>query len=73
MTPASFLAWRQRLRLSVRAAAKALGCSRNAIDRLEKGETTIPRYAELACMAIEAGMTVESPASPPAIASKAEL
>ena len=53
MTPASFLAWRHRLGLSVRAAAKALGCSRNAIDRWEKGETTIPRYVALACWALE--------------------
>ena len=53
MTPASFLAWRQRLGLSVRAASKALGCSRNAIDRWEKGATPIPRYVELACAAIE--------------------
>jgi len=52
MTPAAFIAWRQRLGLSVRAAAKALGCSRNAIDRWEKGQTPIPRYVALACQAL---------------------
>ncbi len=56
VTPASLIAWRQRLHLTVVAAAKALGCSRRAIQSWEAGRTRIPLYVELACHAVERAM-----------------
>lgn len=56
MTPASFIAWRARLSLDKKAAAAALGCTRNFIYSMESGRTKIPRYVALACAAIEAGL-----------------
>jgi transcriptional regulator with XRE-family HTH domain len=56
MTPASFIAWRTRLKLRANAAAKALGCSPNSITAWERGKTPIPRYIALACAAIAFGL-----------------
>jgi hypothetical protein len=56
MTPASFLAWRLRLGLDKRAAAIALGCSRNYIYSLEKPGAKIPLYIALAAAAIANGL-----------------
>ena len=56
MTPASFTAWRERLHLTAKAAAEALGCSRNALARWEAGTVRIPRYIALACAAIAQGV-----------------
>jgi DNA-binding transcriptional regulator YiaG len=56
MTPASFIAWRARLHLNVVAAAKALGCSRRAIQSWEAGRTKIPRYIALAAAAVAHGL-----------------
>ena len=56
MTPASFLAWRLRLGLDKKAAAIALGCSRNYIYSLESGSTKIPLYIALACQALANGL-----------------
>ena len=52
MTPASFIAWRDRNGFNVVAASRALGCSRRAIQSWEAGKTRIPRYVALACAAI---------------------
>ena len=52
MTPASFLAWRKRLGLTAKAAAGALGCSRNTVAAYERGDVRIPRYIALACAAV---------------------
>lgn len=56
MTPASFIAWRERLSLDKKAAAAALGCTRNFIYSMESGSTKIPRYIALACQAISNGL-----------------
>jgi transcriptional regulator with XRE-family HTH domain len=55
MTPAALTAWRKRLDLSAKAAALALGCSRNAFASWEGGRTPIPKYIALACAAFEIG------------------
>lgn len=58
MTPASLKAWRERMfgigygTRSKERAAKALGLSQHAYDSYEAGEHRIPRYVELACMAL---------------------
>lgn len=63
MTPASFLAWRQRLGLNKRRAAEALGISRVTLDAYENGLHSIPLYIALACAAIAMGVPpiTESP------------
>ena len=69
MTPKQFAAWRKRMGYSYTDAADALGISRRQVIRYEKGEkpepgnpsgtvdVVIPRVLELACKAIEAGLT----------------
>ena len=56
MTPASLIAWRERLHLTVVAASAALCCGRRSIQSWEAGRTTIPRYIALACAAIAQGI-----------------
>ena len=56
MTAASFVAWRERLRLNAKAAAEALGCSRTTIAAYEAGKVRIPRYIALACAAVAHGL-----------------
>jgi DNA-binding transcriptional regulator YiaG len=56
MTPASFLAWRLRLGLTVKAASIALGCSRTSVHAWETGTAKIPRYIALACQALANGL-----------------
>ena len=46
-------AWRERLGLSARGAAEALGCSRDAWRRWEAHPETAPLYITLAMQAIE--------------------
>ncbi len=45
--------WRERLGLSARGAAEALGCSRDAWRRWEAHPETAPLYITLAMQAIE--------------------
>jgi hypothetical protein len=56
MTPASLLAWMERLGLSKSRAASELGMARSTLDRYLSGSATIPRYIELACDAVDAKM-----------------
>ena len=52
MTPVQFQFWRTRVGLTRIEAAKALGCSREAVRLWEVGSNPIPRYIALACAAI---------------------
>jgi len=52
-------AWRNRLGLSQRGAAEALGCSRDAWRRWEANPDDAPRYIILAMQAIEANRRAE--------------
>ena len=54
MTPASLKNWRKQLGYSRAAAARELGCAVNSIRAWETGQK-IPRYIELACIAISNG------------------
>jgi len=63
MTPAQFAAWRERLHLSKRAAAEALGVHPETIANYESGQrrdtgkrVEIPRAIALACSAIAHGL-----------------
>lgn len=56
MTPASFLAWRERLHLNRVGAARALGMSRETLRFYETGKRRIPLYIALACAAIALGI-----------------
>lgn len=53
MTASDFRSWRERMGFGKRDAARALGCDRNAVARYDAGAANIPRYIELACLAIE--------------------
>ena len=55
MTPADFIAWRERLHLNRVEAAAMLGMSRNTVTAYEQGRTAIPLYVALACTAIAQG------------------
>lgn len=57
MTPNELTLWRERMGYSTRRACEALGCSREALARWERGDSRIPRYIELACEAVEKGMS----------------
>jgi transcriptional regulator with XRE-family HTH domain len=57
MTPAAFVAWRERLHLSQAAAASLLGCGRRSIQLWENATNEIPKYIALACMAVALGIT----------------
>lgn len=57
MTPRQLLSWRNRLGLSQKEAAGALGLSLRAYQYQEAGERQkIPRYLALACAAIAFGL-----------------
>lgn len=63
MTPATLLAWRQRLGFNRSEAASALGLSRNAYTAYEENKPLsngkprkIPEYIALACQAIANGL-----------------
>lgn len=50
---AEFISWRLRNRLSLSAAAKALGVTTRTISAFGTGERPIPRYISLACKGYE--------------------
>jgi hypothetical protein len=54
MNAESFCAWLLKSKLSDRAAARELGCSRNSIVQWRANGA--PRYVALACAAILAGL-----------------
>ena len=58
MTGHELTEWRQRLSLTKKAAAEALGCSRSALDAWEAGKYPVPRYIALACAAVAYGFLV---------------
>jgi DNA-binding XRE family transcriptional regulator len=56
LTPDQVIAWRERLHYSQRDAAHALGCSRDAWARWEKGTKQVPLYIALAMAALAMGL-----------------
>jgi transcriptional regulator with XRE-family HTH domain len=52
MTPETLSAWMQRLHFTKKEAALALGISRPTLDRYLNGDKPIPKYIELACIAL---------------------
>jgi len=57
VTPASLIAWRERLGIrSQAAAARMLGVARNTYAGYESGSQPIPLYIALACAAIAFGL-----------------
>jgi plasmid maintenance system antidote protein VapI len=52
MTPTSLQAWMDRLGLNRTGAASALGISRNTLQAYLEGKYPIPKYIELACIAL---------------------
>lgn len=50
------------MRLNKVEGAKALGISRNRLDRLEATEAELPRYIALACAAVTRGLRPWRPA-----------
>jgi len=48
--------WRAAMKLSQRAAARALGCSPNALGNWEIGATDPPQYIGLAMAALSRGL-----------------
>jgi DNA-binding XRE family transcriptional regulator len=52
MTPESFLAWRNDVGLSQKAAAEQLGLGRRTVQDYEAGRYPVPRSVALACSAI---------------------
>lgn len=56
MTPASFIAWRERLHLNRVEASAVLGVSRETIRKYETGKHPIPHYIALACAAVALGI-----------------
>ncbi len=56
MTPASFIAWRERLHLNRVEASAQLGISRETLRFYETGKHPIPRYIALACAAVALGI-----------------
>jgi transcriptional regulator with XRE-family HTH domain len=53
MTAADLLAWRQRLGLTQKSAAAALGCAQRSLSSYETGQSPIPRYIALAAKQVE--------------------
>lgn len=53
MSPESFHRWRAKHRLSLAAAAKALGVSERTVMYYSKGERVIPKTVRLACVGYE--------------------
>jgi predicted DNA-binding transcriptional regulator AlpA len=56
MTPASFTAWMNRLRLNKSEAAASLGIARSTLDRYLAGSVPIPQSIALACAAVAHGL-----------------
>jgi plasmid maintenance system antidote protein VapI len=56
MTPASFSAWMNRLKLNKSEAASALGIARSTLDRYLAGSVPIPQSIALACAAVAHGL-----------------
>ncbi len=56
MTPGSYRALRERLRLTRKGLAEALGIDRKTAQRYEDGETAIPLHIALACAALAHGL-----------------
>ena len=56
MTGEDFINWRKSLNINRLEAAAMLGMSRNTVTRNERGDTPIPDYIALACMAISCGL-----------------
>lgn len=56
MTGDDFINWRKSLGINRLEAAAMLGMSRNTVTRNERGDTPIPDYIALACMAISCGL-----------------
>jgi transcriptional regulator with XRE-family HTH domain len=52
MTGEQLTAWRLAENFNRAEAARELGCARNSIIAWENGKAEIPRYIELACLAI---------------------
>jgi transcriptional regulator with XRE-family HTH domain len=52
MTTETLSAWMQRLHFTKKEAALALGISRPTLDRYLNGDKPIPKYIELACIAL---------------------
>lgn len=52
MISSQLTAWRERLHWTRLEAAARLGCSREALCRWETGKAAIPRYVELATIAL---------------------
>jgi DNA-binding XRE family transcriptional regulator len=53
-TPAALIAWREKLGISQREAAKALGTARQSYSNYEAGKAAIPKFIALACQALAA-------------------
>ncbi|MEI9428661.1 helix-turn-helix domain-containing protein [Mesorhizobium sp. Cs1299R1N3] len=51
-TSANLVAWRDKLGISQREAAKALGIARQSYSNYEAGSVTIPKVVALACQAL---------------------
>lgn len=54
--PADLKAWRERHRLSIRAAAEAIGVAPGSIVNWEAGKYPIPKHIALACAAYSHGL-----------------
>ena len=53
MTPDELIQWRTSIALSKSQAAETLGLARNTFRAYETGKQPIPRYIELAVMAVQ--------------------
>lgn len=56
MTPERFRQWRLHMGMSRTKCAARLGVGRNMPQKYEDGITPIPKYIELACAALAAGV-----------------
>jgi transcriptional regulator with XRE-family HTH domain len=57
LKPQVLTSWRERMGMSQRDAARALGCSRGAWAGWEAGDKDIPPYIGLAIAALALGVT----------------
>lgn len=56
MTPSELVAFRQRLKLSQKALALALGVGRRTLGLYESGARPVPKTVALACAALAYGL-----------------